>query len=53
MSREDDEFERIKLSADLERFQLIASQYAERGAEYHRRIADTKYELGRLDERLK
>ena len=49
---EREQFERIQLNARLDRDREIIAQY-ERGLAYYRqRVEDTRYELGRLDERL-
>ncbi|HEU0241802.1 MAG TPA: hypothetical protein VFR11_21460 [Micromonosporaceae bacterium] len=51
-SREADEFRRIELSTRLVRDREVVAQY-EAGLEfYRRRVEDTQYDLGRLDERL-
>ena len=51
-SREADEFRRIELTARLARDREIVAKY-EAGLEfYRRRVEDTRYDLGRLDERL-
>jgi len=50
--REDDEFERMRLVAQLERDRLLIAQYEEHQTFYRSRIEDSRYELGRLDERL-
>ncbi len=47
-----DEFSRMELTARLHRDRQIIDQY-ESGLAFHRkRVEDTRYELGRLDERL-
>jgi hypothetical protein len=50
---EDDEFERIRLTDQIERYRLIVAQYDVHQAQYRARIENNRYELGRLDERLK
>jgi ribosomal protein L15E len=50
--RERDEFERIELTARLQRARDFIAQYEEGLAFYRRQVEDTRYELGRLDERL-
>jgi hypothetical protein len=50
--REQDEFERIKLHQDVERARLIIEQYETGTAFYRQEIENTRYKLGRLDERL-
>lgn len=50
--KEDDEFERMRLVAQIERDRLLIDQYEEHQAFYRNRIEDSRYELGRLDERL-
>ncbi|MBB5873817.1 hypothetical protein F4553_007251 [Allocatelliglobosispora scoriae] len=47
-----DEFQRMKLTAAVERARGFISQYEEGLAFYRRQLEDTRYELGRLDERL-
>lgn len=50
---EDDQFERIRLTAKMERARTFIEQY-EQGQEFYRRqVEDIRYELGRLDERLR
>jgi ribosome-binding protein aMBF1 (putative translation factor) len=47
-----DEFTRMELASRLNRDREIINQY-EAGLAFHRqRVEDTRYELGRLDERL-
>jgi hypothetical protein len=50
--REDDEFERIRLVAEIEHARLLIAQYDEHQAYYRGRVEDNRYQLGRLDERL-
>ena len=50
--RENDEFERMQLVAQIERDQLLIAQYEEHQAFYRGRAGDNRYKLGRLDERL-
>lgn len=47
-----DEFERMRLVAQIERDRAIIAQYEEHQAFYRARIEDSRYELGGLDERL-
>ncbi len=49
---EQDEFERMRLVAQIERARDLVAQYAEHQEFYRRQIEDSRYELGRLDERL-
>jgi hypothetical protein len=49
---ERDEFERMRLAARLERIRGLVAQYEEHQGFYRRQIEDSRYELGRLDERL-
>jgi hypothetical protein len=49
---EQDEFERIRLAAQIERAQAFVARYQEHQVFYRRQIEDSRYELGRLDERL-
>src|SRR5712691_5736962 len=51
-AREEDEFERIRTTAELERDRAIVARYEEHLAFYRRRIETQLYNLGRLDERL-
>ena len=50
--REQDEFERIRLVAQIERARMFVAQYDEHQGFYRRQIEDDRYALGRLDERL-
>lgn len=50
--REEDHFERIRLVAQIDRDRLLIAQYEEHQAFYRNRVEDSRYELGRLDERL-
>jgi hypothetical protein len=50
--REEDEFERMRLVAEIERDRLLIAQYEEHQAFYRDRVEDNRYKLGRLDERL-
>jgi hypothetical protein len=52
MPREQDEFERMRLAAQVERARQLIAQYDEHQRFYRRRVEDSRYELGRLDERL-
>ena len=47
-----DEFTRMELTARLSRDREIISQYETNVEFFRRRVEDTRYELGRLDERL-
>jgi len=49
---EQDEFERMRLIAQIERARGLVEQYEENQEFYRRQIEDSRYELGRLDERL-
>ncbi|GAA0710352.1 hypothetical protein GCM10010199_06460 [Dactylosporangium roseum] len=49
---ERDEFDRIRITHQLERDRAIVAQYEEHMAFYQRRIETQMYDLGRLDERL-
>jgi hypothetical protein len=49
---EHDEFERMRLTAQLERAKAMIAQYEEHQEFYRRQVEDGRYELGRLDERL-
>ena len=49
---ERDEFERIRLVAQIERARAFIKQYEEHQEFYRRQVEDSRYELGRLDERL-
>jgi hypothetical protein len=51
-SKDEDEFERIRLVAQIERDRHLVRQYDQHQAFYRARIEDGRYELGRLDERL-
>jgi hypothetical protein len=51
-SNERDEFERIRLVAQIERARALVAQYEEHQEFFRRQIEDSRYELGRLDERL-
>jgi hypothetical protein len=50
--KEADEFERMRLTAKIERARGFVAQYDEHQDFYHREIEDGLYELGKLDERL-
>lgn len=50
--RENGEFDRIRLVAQIERDRQLVTQYEEHQSFYRGRIEDNRYELGRLDERL-
>jgi hypothetical protein len=50
--REKDEFERMRLVAEVEHYRLLIAQYEEHQAYYRGRVEDNRYQLGRLDERL-
>jgi hypothetical protein len=49
---EDDQFERIRLVARIERARALIAQYEDSQEFYRRQIEDSRYELGRPDERL-
>jgi hypothetical protein len=49
---ERDEFERMRLVALIERARELVAQYEEHQEFFRRQIEDSRYELGRLDERL-
>ena len=49
---ERDEFERMRLTAQIERAREIIAQYEVHQEFYRRQVEDSRYELGRLDERL-
>jgi hypothetical protein len=51
-TREDDEFDRIRLAAQIERDRAMIAQYDEHQAFFRARVEDSRYKLGRLDERL-
>jgi hypothetical protein len=48
---ERDEFERIRLVEQIDRARRLIAQYDEHQEFYRRQIEDSRYELGRLDER--
>ncbi|TDB96455.1 hypothetical protein E1091_09245 [Micromonospora fluostatini] len=50
--RERDEFERMRLVAQIERARDFIKQYEEHQEFYRQQVEDSRYELGRLDERL-
>jgi hypothetical protein len=50
--RERDEFERISLTAQVEKARLLIAQYEEGLRFFRIRIEDARYKIGRLDERL-
>lgn len=51
--REQDEFDRIQVSTQIAKDRLMITQYEE-GLEHRRaRVENNRYELGRLDERLR
>jgi hypothetical protein len=49
---ERDEFERMRLVAQIERARGLIEQYEQHQEFYRRQVEDGRYELGRLDERL-
>jgi hypothetical protein len=49
---EQGEFERIRLVAQIERARTLVTQYERHQEFYRRQIEDSRYELGRLGERL-
>ncbi len=50
--RERDEFERMRLTAQIERARMLVAQYDEHQEFFRRQIEDSRYELGRLDQKL-
>lgn len=50
--RERDEFRRIHLTAELERARQIVTLYDQNQRTFRRKIEDSLYQLGKLDERL-
>ncbi len=51
-SAHEDEFDRIRLHEQIEKDRRFVVMYEENLAFYRGRIEDSRYELGRLDERL-
>jgi hypothetical protein len=51
-AKERDEFQRMRLVAQIERDRALIAQYEEHQAFYRARVEEGRYELGRLDERL-
>ena len=51
-SSEHDKFQRIKLTAHIERFREIILQYEDGLAYYRSEIEDHVYKIGQIDERL-
>ncbi|MDG4794589.1 hypothetical protein [Micromonospora sp. WMMD1082] len=49
---ERDEFERMRLVARIERARELIAQYEAHQEFYRRQVEDSRYELGKLDERL-
>lgn len=49
---ERDEFERMRLVEQIERARYLVAQYEESQEFYRRQIEDSRYALGRLDEKL-
>ncbi|MDG4816471.1 hypothetical protein O7628_13270 [Micromonospora sp. WMMD956] len=49
---ERDEFERIRLVERIERARELITQYETHQEFYRRQVEDSRYELGKLDERL-
>jgi hypothetical protein len=49
---ERDQFERMRLVARIERARSLVAQYEEHQEFYRREIEESRYEIGRLDERL-
>jgi hypothetical protein len=49
---ERDEFERMRLVAQIERARGLVARYEVHQEFYRRQVEDSRYELGRLDERL-
>lgn len=50
--READEFERMRLTAQIERARGLIAQYDEHQEFFRRQIENNRYELGRLDQKL-
>ena len=50
--REQDEFERMRLIDQIERDRALIAMYEENQAFYRARVEESRYTLGRLDERL-
>jgi hypothetical protein len=50
--REQDEFDRIMLVEQVQKDRILVGQYEDGLAYFRRKIEDTRYEIGRLDERL-
>jgi hypothetical protein len=50
--RERDEFERINITAEMERARYLVAQYEEHQEHFRNRIERHQYRLGKLDERL-
>ena len=51
-NRQDDHFERMKLATAIERARGLIAHYDEGRAFYCRMIEESRYNIGRLDERL-
>jgi hypothetical protein len=51
-TRDEDHFERIRLAADIERARNLIERYDDGQAFYQNLIENSKYKIGRLDERL-
>jgi hypothetical protein len=49
---EHDEFERIRLVAQIDRARGLIAKYEEHQEFYRRQVEDSRYELGRFDKRL-
>jgi hypothetical protein len=52
VDRERDEFERISLTAQVDKDRRMMAQYLENLSFFHARVEEARYRLGRLDERL-
>jgi hypothetical protein len=50
--KEQDEFERMEVTAKLERARALIAQYDEHREHFRREIEKGLYRMGRLDERL-
>ena len=50
--KERDEFDRMRVSAEMERARAFVTQYEDHQRHFRRQIEEYAYELGKLDERL-
>jgi hypothetical protein len=50
--REQDEFDRMQLTAEIERKRGLIASYDENQELYRREVGDHLYSIGRIDERL-